>query len=167
MTEKSVFAFRTISEVADQLGVQQHVLRFWETRFRQIKPLKLGGNRRYYRPEDVEVVHTIQHLLYAEGLSIKNAQKLLKDKGTRQVVQHWKRVAGIVELSNEPSRVEFVSVPGTLADQPFPDTGASLKVASQSLESQVNALPDIPVSRETLRSMVQDLKLLRDLLIKN
>jgi DNA-binding transcriptional MerR regulator len=75
--EKSASAFRTISEVADELKVQQHVLRFWESKFNQIKPLKRGGGRRYYRPEDVELLKNIYHLLYNEGYTIKGVQKLL------------------------------------------------------------------------------------------
>ncbi len=75
--QKSAGAFRTISEVADDLKVEQHVLRFWETKFTQIKPLKRGGGRRYYRPEDVELLKNIHHLLYQEGYTIKGVQKLL------------------------------------------------------------------------------------------
>lgn len=75
---KSASAFRTISEVADELRVQQHVLRFWESKFSQIKPLKRGGGRRYYRPEDVELLKNIYHLLYQEGYTIKGVQKLLQ-----------------------------------------------------------------------------------------
>jgi DNA-binding transcriptional MerR regulator len=75
--EKSAAAFRTISEVADDLKVQQHVLRFWESKFSQIAPLKRGGGRRYYRPEDVELLKNIHHLLYNEGYTIKGVQKLL------------------------------------------------------------------------------------------
>ena len=76
--EKSASAFRTISEVADELKVQQHVLRFWESKFSQIKPLKRGGGRRYYRPEDVALLKNIYHLLYQEGYTIKGVQKLLQ-----------------------------------------------------------------------------------------
>ena len=75
---KAESAFRTISEVAEELGVQQHVLRFWETKFTQVKPLKRGGGRRYYRPEDVALLKKIHTLLYAEGYTIKGVQKLLK-----------------------------------------------------------------------------------------
>ncbi len=85
-SEKSQDAFRTISEVAEALALPQHVLRFWETRFSQIKPLKRGGGRRYYRPEDVELVRAIQHLLYQEGYTIKGVQRILKEKGLRAVI---------------------------------------------------------------------------------
>ncbi len=75
---KSSTAFRTISEVADDLDVAQHVLRFWESKFPQVRPLKRGGGRRYYRPEDVEVLRQIRSLLYEEGYTIRGAQKLLR-----------------------------------------------------------------------------------------
>jgi DNA-binding transcriptional MerR regulator len=79
--DKCADAFRTISEVARELGLPQHVLRFWETRFTQIKPLKRGGGRRYYRPRDVEVLRAIKHLLYGEGYTIKGVQRVLKEQG--------------------------------------------------------------------------------------
>lgn len=75
---KSAGAFRTISEVAEELDVAQHVLRFWESKFPQVRPLKRGGGRRYYRPEDVDLLRRIRSLLYEEGYTIKGAQKLLK-----------------------------------------------------------------------------------------
>lgn len=80
---KSASAFRTISEVAEELDVAQHVLRFWESKFPQVKPLKRGGGRRYYRPEDVELLRQIRALLYQEGYTIKGAQKLLRVRGRK------------------------------------------------------------------------------------
>ena len=85
--EKDADAFRTISEVAEELDLPQHVLRFWETRFTQIRPLKRGGGRRYYRPDDVDLLRAIRHLLYGEGYTIKGVQRLLKDLGARTVAQ--------------------------------------------------------------------------------
>ena len=76
---KSAAAFRTISEVAGELDVPQHVLRFWETKFSQVRPLKRGGGRRYYRPEDVDQLRHIRDLLYTEGYTIKGVQRLLRD----------------------------------------------------------------------------------------
>ena len=81
--EKSASAFRTISEVALELAVPQHVLRFWETKFSQIRPLKRGGGRRYYRPEDIEVLRRVKALLYGEGYTIKGVQKLLRQSAQR------------------------------------------------------------------------------------
>ncbi len=83
---KAPDAFRTISEVADELDLPQHVLRFWETRFSQIKPLKRGGGRRYYRPQDVELLRGIRHLLYGEGYTIRGVQRLLREQGLRFVI---------------------------------------------------------------------------------
>ncbi|MFD1701816.1 MerR family transcriptional regulator [Methylopila henanensis] len=83
--EKGPDAFRTISEVADDLGLPQHVLRFWETRFPQIKPIKRGGGRRYYRPNDVDLLRGIKHLLYGEGYTIRGVQRILREQGQRRV----------------------------------------------------------------------------------
>ena len=80
---KSPGAFRTISEVATELDVPQHVLRFWETKFAQVRPLKRGGGRRYYRPEDVDLLRRIRELLYTEGYTIKGVQRLLREGGVR------------------------------------------------------------------------------------
>ncbi|MGH6856360.1 MAG: MerR family transcriptional regulator [Methylocella sp.] len=79
--DKSADAFRTISEVAGELDLPQHVLRFWETRFPQIKPLKRAGGRRYYRPRDIEVLRAIKHLLYGQGYTIKGVHRVLKEQG--------------------------------------------------------------------------------------
>lgn len=84
--DKSPDAFRTISEVAEDLDLPQHVLRFWETRFSQIRPMKRTGGRRYYRPDDVELVRAIKSLLYGQGYTIKGVQKLFKENGVRAVV---------------------------------------------------------------------------------
>lgn len=81
--EKAAGAFRTISEVADDLEVPQHVLRFWETKFPQIKPMKRGGGRRYYRPEDVDLLRAIRGLLYDQGYTIKGVQKLIREGALR------------------------------------------------------------------------------------
>lgn len=85
VAKKAQGAFRTISEVADELDVPQHVLRFWETKFSQVKPLKRGGGRRYYRPEDVALLKHIHYQLYTEGYTIKGVQKLLKGQGKNQI----------------------------------------------------------------------------------
>jgi len=81
---KSAAAFRTISEVASELDVPSHVLRFWETKFSQVRPLKRGGGRRYYRPEDITLLRRIRSLLYDDGYTIKGVQKLLRDGGLKE-----------------------------------------------------------------------------------
>tara|TARA_Y100000816_G_scaffold64143_1_gene42436 strand:+ start:3189 stop:3617 length:429 start_codon:yes stop_codon:yes gene_type:complete len=87
MNIKSPEAFRTISEVSKDLSLPQHVLRFWETKFAQIKPIKRGGGRRYYRPEDVSLLRGIKNLLYNDGYTIRGVQKVIKENGTRQLLE--------------------------------------------------------------------------------
>ena len=94
--EKGPDAFRTISEVADDLDLPQHVLRFWETRFAQIRPMKRGGGRRYYRPDDVDLLRGIRHLLYDEGYTINGVQRILRERGVRQVQAVGRAVASVV-----------------------------------------------------------------------
>ncbi|MCT6839524.1 MAG: MerR family transcriptional regulator, partial [Bifidobacteriales bacterium] len=84
--DKSPDAFRTISEVAEDLDLPQHVLRFWETRFTHIKPMKRGGGRRYYRPLDVDLLKGIRHLLYDQGYTIKGVQRLLRENGAQFII---------------------------------------------------------------------------------
>jgi DNA-binding transcriptional MerR regulator len=113
MTDKSVDAFRTISEVGEDLNLPQHVLRFWETRFTQIKPMKRGGGRRYYRPVDIDLIKGIRHLLYDRGYTIKGAQRLLKDNGVAFVqalgsgdVEAARAIAERKQISDGPSLAE-------------------------------------------------------------
>ena len=87
--EKAPGAFRTISEVAQELELPQHVLRFWESRFHEIRPMKRGGGRRYYRPEDLDLLRGIRHLLYGEGYTIRGVQRLLREQGVNFVQNVW------------------------------------------------------------------------------
>ena len=87
MNIKSPEAFRTISEVSKDLSLPQHVLRFWETKFIQIKPIKRGGGRRYYRPEDIKLLRGIKSLLYNDGYTIRGVQKVIKEVGTKKILQ--------------------------------------------------------------------------------
>jgi DNA-binding transcriptional MerR regulator len=117
---KSPDAFRTISEVADDLDLPQHVLRFWETRFREIKPLKRGGGRRYYRPDDVDLLRGIKHLLYDEGYTIRGLQRILKEQGNRFVVAVGKgEISADTAASTppaSPSRADTAAVEPQFAD---------------------------------------------------
>lgn len=88
--EKAPDAFRTISEVADEIDVPQHVLRFWESRFSQIRPMKRGGGRRYYRPDDIDLLRGIRHLLYGEGYTIRGVQRILREHGSAFVQNVWR-----------------------------------------------------------------------------
>jgi DNA-binding transcriptional MerR regulator len=102
--DKSPDAFRTISEVAEDLDLPQHVLRFWETRFNQIRPMKRGGGRRYYRPDDVELLRGIRHLLYGEGYTIKGVQRILKEQGVRFVMEIWRNPGVPIPNGKVPAR---------------------------------------------------------------
>ena len=88
--DKAPGAFRTISEVAEEIDVPQHVLRFWESRFTQIRPMKRGGGRRFYRPEDVDLLRGVRHLLYGEGYTIRGVQRILRDQGAAFVQSIWR-----------------------------------------------------------------------------
>jgi DNA-binding transcriptional MerR regulator len=138
--KKAPGAFRTISEVADDLDVQQHVLRFWETKFSQIRPLKRGGGRRYYRPEDLALLKKIHHLLYTEGYTIKGVQKLLKEKGKAVLLQENFPPA---QNSNEPNAA--VSQP-------------SIQTSVQGSIGGLNS-----AQRTVLQSMLGELKEIRKL----
>ena len=112
---KSPLAFRTISEVANELGLPQHVLRFWESKFPQVTPTKRGGGRRYYRPEDVQILRRIRSLLYEDGYTIKGAQKLLKNgkqPSTKPVIptptKHLSDVEGIGQMRELLSELEDI-----------------------------------------------------------
>jgi len=107
--EKSASAFRTISEVASELNVPSHVLRFWETKFSQVRPLKRGGGRRYYRPEDVSLLRGIRSLLYDDGYTIKGVQKLLRDSGGKLPADDSRPASPAPAATAEPVRAQETS----------------------------------------------------------
>jgi DNA-binding transcriptional MerR regulator len=149
--EKSPDAFRTISEAAQELDLPQHVLRFWETRFSTIKPLKRGGGRRYYRPEDVLLLKGIRHLLYEQGFTIKGVQKILKDQGARHVAS----MAGGAELPPMPQLDgEEVAEPVD-SEIPVANGAGHPPIAGRALPSQ---------SRERLTGVLRDLLEMKRLL---
>ncbi|MBM3643883.1 MAG: MerR family transcriptional regulator [Alphaproteobacteria bacterium] len=120
--EKSAQAFRTISEVASELDVPQHVLRFWESKFNQVRPLKRGGGRRYYRPEDIDLLRRIRTLLYEDGYTIKGVQRLLKEGRGRLPLQRLDMAA---ESALESLRIVSARAEAMAAGvrQPLPRTG--------------------------------------------
>jgi len=129
---KSPNAFRTISEVADFIGVPQHVLRFWESKFSQINPMKRGGGRRYYRPEDVEIIEVIRSLLHQDGYTIKGAQKYLKEHGVKasppdQSVIHPQVPQDSGELQSETDTVTILK-----------DLKSRLEIIRRNLKQQDN-----------------------------
>ncbi len=160
--EKTPSAFRTISEVADELDVPQHVLRFWETKFTQIKPLKRGGGRRYYRPEDVALLKRIHNLLYTEGYTIKGVQKLLKGQG-KGVGADAPAQASVV--ASAPAVITVV--PAAVAT---PRTSAAAEELLAKVDEAVAEQPKgqkAPLStkqKAILEAMLGDLKDLREMI---
>jgi DNA-binding transcriptional MerR regulator len=138
--EKSPDAFRTISEAADELNLPQHVLRFWETRFANIRPLKRGGGRRYYRPEDVLLLKGIRHLLYDQGFTIKGVQRILKDQGARFV-------SGIGEGN----------VVGPLLKQPTDDEDDGDPGPAANGSAKLGSGPLTPEDRQKLAAVMREL----------
>ena len=106
--DKAPDAFRTISEVAEEINVPQHVLRFWESRFNQIRPLKRGGGRRYYRPDDVDLLRGVRHLLYGEGYTIRGVQRILREQGLSFVQVVWRVGAELPPPELEESEADEV-----------------------------------------------------------
>jgi DNA-binding transcriptional MerR regulator len=141
--DKAPDAFRTISEVAADLNVPQHVLRFWESRFNEIKPMKRGGGRRYYRPDDVDLLRGIRHLLYGEGYTIRGVQRILKDQGLRYVQTVWQPGAAGA-LAPESDDVDFSAEEGESAGQPGRERGRGLFGLLPSLIGNAN---DVPVGK--------------------
>jgi DNA-binding transcriptional MerR regulator len=150
--KKAAGAFRTISEVADELDVQQHVLRFWETKFSQVKPLKRGGGRRYYRPEDVALLKRIHTLLYTEGYTIKGVQKLLRTQGKAKVMAEGAD-------QNAPAATGTTRTPAVAKPLPTP---------ANEMSPQMNrAAAPLPMSdkqRAILQAMLGDLRDLRNMI---
>jgi DNA-binding transcriptional MerR regulator len=143
--EKAPEAFRTISEVADELEVPKHVLRFWEAKFAQLKPMKRGGGRRYYRPEDVALLRGIRFLLYNDGYTIRGVQKILREQGPRYVMD-YRRLAEdagddeATELDIPDVAAEAAKGSGTRAAR-WRD-GTSLSVVLEELETCRQILAD-------------------------
>jgi len=145
--KKSASAFRTISEVADDLDVQQHVLRFWETKFSQVRPLKRGGGRRYYRPEDIQLLKIIHHLLYTEGYTIKGVQKLLRETGKKNLLQEMGTV-GVIDMAEDKA----VAVQNDLPRRAAP---LNIAPAGNLTEGQRGVLNSVLNELKELRSLVK------------
>ena len=179
--DKAPDAFRTISEVADDLEIPQHVLRFWETRFAQIKPMKRSGGRRYYRPDDVDLLKGIRRLLYGEGYTIRGVQRILKEHGIESV----QRLADSSVVASFGAIEEAIgrsildddddAGPGIdVDDDDYEDTRRG--TSSGLLEADEDALPealddgpiagvaDFALDLERLESVLQDLIACRRLL---
>lgn len=131
--DKSPEAFRTISEAADDLDLPQHVLRFWETRFSQIKPMKRGGGRRYYRPDDIDLLKGIRFLLYDEGYTIKGVQRILKTQGNKYVIGIG---SGEIVFSETPAAVPTVET--EIEVEPTPQFAAKAGKTAVSVKDLSN-----------------------------
>jgi DNA-binding transcriptional MerR regulator len=101
--EKSADAFKTISEVSRELDVPQHVLRFWESKFSQVSPLKRGGGRRYYRPEDIRLLERICYFLYVDGFTIKGVQRIIRKRGLKAILAEEMETAAVTKTGKSPS----------------------------------------------------------------
>lgn len=156
--QKSADAFRTISEVADELSLPQHVLRFWETRFPQIRPLKRAGGRRYYRPTDVLLLKTISQLLYDDGYTIKGVQRLLKEQGAKGL-----SAAPLADESIGILLDEAAEIAGD--DTVMPRSESAANVAALLMSADVTNLSDgHRVSIESALATVDECKRILDAL---
>tara|TARA_A100001011_G_scaffold320208_2_gene340627 strand:- start:31 stop:513 length:483 start_codon:yes stop_codon:yes gene_type:complete len=146
-SNKSDKAFRTITEVAEILGLPAHVLRFWESKFKYIKPMKRGGGRRYYRPEDIHLLLGIKHLLYTEGLTIKGSQKIIQSRGVKLIAKMGlekisENYQGSNELKNQNQATEKKE-----------------KLRSFSLQNQTIVHG---IEAEVLKNLLENLRKIRD-----
>jgi len=151
---KSAEAFRTISEVAEELDVPKHVLRFWEQKFPQIKPMKRGGGRRYYRPEDLDLLRGIRHLLHLEGYTIRGVQKILRTQGVDEVKRCWidasEQVTGgtVAPSSKAKSKAKAGRKSGSRAATK--QTATPNKLPEDVLRSLQSALSELEACRRLL-----------------
>ncbi|UTW54111.1 MerR family transcriptional regulator [Kordiimonas sp. SCSIO 12610] len=148
-------AFRTISEVAEDLDLPQHVLRFWESKFCQIRPLKRGGNRRYYRPDDIVLLKAIRHLLHAEGYTIRGVQKLFKEQGVKVTI------AQALGDPTEQVGTPPAAIPDLSVDMPPEDTSGSGIEAIQG-DSSTPLLNE--AVKQDLKNILEELKSIRAML---
>jgi len=139
--EKSAEAFRTISEVSAELDVPQHVLRFWETKFKVVKPLKRGGGRRYYRPSDVELIRGIRDLLYKHGFTIRGAQKLLREQGGR--IDNVDALISATRTEGNPALSQAVSQEAAAGEAAESALGEDAKAQLRLILADLKALKEL------------------------
>lgn len=159
--EKAPDAFRTISEVSEALDVPQHVLRFWEAKFNQVKPLKRAGGRRYYRPEDIDLLKGVRSLLYAEGFTIKGVQKVLREQGAKHVAEIGRLGAKAANAKRDLAPEEVAPMP-----EPLFGRGATPSVEHVNMASDNPSEKLLAEQRERLEGVLDDLLSLRDLIHK-
>ncbi len=170
---KSAEAFRTISEVSGDVGVPQHVLRFWETKFSQIKPLKRGGGRRYYRPEDIDLIQRIRAWLYDDGYTIKGVQKLLREGGAATPAGAGRTAAAVERAQaggsgRSPAGASAPEPGRATADPPVLRRPEATPAAGDGSGLRDPAMPDaaaadrISLDRATVASLMEGLEEIRD-----
>lgn len=166
---KSTNAFRTISEVADELDVPKHVLRFWEGKFTQVRPMKRGGGRRYYRPEDVELLRGIRWLLYSDGYTIKGVQRILRDNGVRFVKECWSELPD--EMKAGAAGPQIPNLAGEAASEARRGAlkrAAASEKRAETPNGKVEGHADTPgwtrEQRQALSTVLQDLEDCRTIL---
>jgi DNA-binding transcriptional MerR regulator len=146
-TKKAPHAFRTISEVADELHIPQHVLRFWETKFGQVKPLKRGGGRRYYRPDDITLLRRISDLLYIQGYTIKGVQRLLREGGGR--------LADDIPPAPPDERAE-PEAPAVPSEPELPMPGLAALPPTSANVARIHVSPKVDPEIERLRTLLRE-----------
>jgi DNA-binding transcriptional MerR regulator len=162
--EKAPDAFRTISEVADEIDVPQHVLRFWESRFPQIRPMKRGGGRRYYRPDDVDLLRGVRHLLYGEGYTIRGVQRILREQGVGFVQDVWQAEVEQPPAADEGRPADAVGEP-TAAERLEPNLfSIAGKPAEPALLPPLQPAPQTAVQIVPPRLSGEDRRKLQDAL---
>ncbi len=168
--QKDPEAFRTISEAADELDVPQHVLRFWETRFSQIRPMKRAGGRRYYRPQDIDLLKGIRKLLYDDGYTIKGVQKILREHGVAHVIAigRGEAVAGVSAVPAPAAQALSTLVTASAAEvatEERPAVGAKKSSGSSAVAGAASVSGGLDATqREELRSALRELEEARTLL---
>ena len=159
--KKAPNAFRTISEVADELHIPQHVLRFWETKFPQVKPLKRGGGRRYYRPDDIALLRRISDLLYIQGYTLKGVQRLLREGGGKLSDD----IPPATPDERAEAEAERVAVPpGELEAKQLPIAGLVPELVLAPLRPSRPKDPEVERLRAVLAQTLAELEALRELL---
>jgi DNA-binding transcriptional MerR regulator len=161
--DKAPEAFRTISEVAAELEIPQHVLRFWESRFHEIRPMKRGGGRRYYRPQDMDLLRGIRHLLYAEGYTIRGVQRILKEQGQRFVQNVWQPGAPQPPRTGAESGLQEGAAEVAAQEQTSNDVGereaegaSRPRLSEQHVRSLQSVLDDLSECRRLLDTALRD-----------
>ncbi len=157
---KAAEAFRTIGEVAGELDVPKHVLRFWEGKFPQIRPMKRGGGRRYYRPEDMELLRGIRHLLHAEGYTIKGVQKILREQGVDEVKAAARAAMAASSIDRGAKKRGRKAVAAAAVHK---DSAAEVPTVSKP--SEVRPVREHQPAKDVIAAAIRELELCRQILI--